>query len=148
VTIENPFVSTALPLPDTTRADVTIEATLRNHGNRAGERHATRTLRRHRVRGSRDARTGAAKTVKLDPSTTPALRLDHPKLWWPAGYGEQNLYPVQLSFETADKAVSDSKRFQTGVRQFTYTGEGNDPLRIFSTAAASLAAGATGASPK
>jgi hypothetical protein len=69
--------------------------------------------------------------VKLDPSTTPVLRLDHPKLWWPAGYGEQNLYPVQLSFETADAKVSDTRRFRTGVRQFTYTGEGNDPLRIF-----------------
>ncbi len=34
VTIENPFVATALPLPDTSRAEVTIEATLRNQESR------------------------------------------------------------------------------------------------------------------
>ena len=32
VTIENPFVSTALPLPGTGSADVTVQATLRNSG--------------------------------------------------------------------------------------------------------------------
>jgi hypothetical protein len=31
VTIDNPLVSTTLPLPDTSRADVSIEATLTNH---------------------------------------------------------------------------------------------------------------------
>jgi hypothetical protein len=131
VTIENPFVSTALPLPDTTRADVTIETTLRNHSTAP----VSGTLRGRfgdiAFAAPVTLEAGASKTVKLDPSTTPALRLDHPKLWWPAGYGEPNLYAVQLSFETADAKVSDTKRFQTGVRQFTYTGEGNDPLRIF-----------------
>jgi len=31
VTIENPFVDAKLPLPDTSHADITIQATLRNH---------------------------------------------------------------------------------------------------------------------
>jgi hypothetical protein len=31
VTIENPGIATKLPLPDTSRADVTVEATLVNH---------------------------------------------------------------------------------------------------------------------
>ena len=131
VTIENPLVSTALPLPDTTRADVSVEATLRNTGTAA----VTGTLRGRfgdiRFETPVTVDPGAAKTVKLEPANTPALRLQNPKLWWPAGYGEQNLYPVQLSFETADKKVSDTKSFQAGVREFTYTGEGNDPLKIF-----------------
>jgi len=74
---------------------------------------------------------GASAAVKLDPTTTPALHLRNPKLWWPVGYGEPNLYKVDLSFETADKRVSDSKTFESGVRQMTYTGEGNDALKIF-----------------
>ena len=64
---------------------------------------------------------GSTKLVKFDPSTTPALALQNPKLWWPNGYGEQNLYDVQLSFVAADKSVSDSKSFKAGVKQYTYS---------------------------
>jgi len=131
VTIENPFVSTALPLPGIGSADVTVQATLRNSGTSP----VTGTLRGRfgevRFETPITVEAGAEKAVKLDPATTPALRLQNPKFWWPAGYGGQYLYPVQLSFETRDKKVSDSKSFQAGVRQFTYSGEGNDPLRIF-----------------
>ena len=123
VTIENPFVSSTLPLPDTSRADVTVQATLRNTGTAA-----VSGVFRGRF-GSVPFETpvtvpaGATSAVKLDPSTTPALRLQNPKLWWPVGYGEPNLYKVDLTFETADKKVSDSKTFQSGVRQMTYTEE-------------------------
>ena len=69
--------------------------------------------------------------VKLNPSTTPALRLQNPKLWWPAGYGEQNLYDVKLSFETGRHDVSDMKAFRAGVRQFTYSDGEDGALKIF-----------------
>jgi len=130
VTIENPFVSTTLPLPDASRADVTVEATLRNSGTTV----VTGVLRGRfgdvAFETPVTVEPGTDKAVKLDPTTTPALRLANPKLWWPAGYGEQNLYKVELSFETAGKSVSDTKRFQAGVRQFTYT-EDNAALKIF-----------------
>ena len=130
VTIENPYVSTVLPLPDTSRADVSVQATLRNHGNSA----VTGTLRGRFGDVAFEAKValdaGAEKTVKLDPTTTPALALRNPKLWWPAGYGEQNLYQVRMSFEEAGGKVSDSKAFQSGVRQFTYS-EDNSALKIF-----------------
>jgi hypothetical protein len=130
VTIENPFVSTALPLPDVSRADVSVELTLRNNDSKA-------------VKGTLRGRFGdvsfekqvtvdaaAAITVKFDPSTTPALRLQDPKLWWPAGYGDPNLYDVKFSFETAGRRTSDKKSFRAGVRQFTY-GEEGGALKIW-----------------
>jgi hypothetical protein len=130
VTIENPFVSTTLPLPDTTKADVNIEVDLANHSERA-------------IGGTLRGRFGsvafeqkvtlaasATQTVKLDPSTHPALRLQNPKLWWPVGYGEPHLYEVEIAFETKDRKTSDKKAFKAGVRQFTYS-EDNDALKIF-----------------
>ncbi len=130
VTIEDPLVSTSLPLPDTSRADVSLELTLRNH-------EARPVTGKLRVRFGEAAfempvtvGAAAAKTVKLDPAAHPELRLRNPKLWWPNGYGDPNLYAVELQFETADGQASDTKRFQAGVRQFTYSEEGGK-LRIW-----------------
>ena len=41
----------------------------------------------------------SSQFVTFDPKTTPVLHIDHPKLWWPNGYGPQNLYKLHLSFE-------------------------------------------------
>ncbi|WP_379088818.1 hypothetical protein [Pedobacter sp. UC225_65] len=46
----------------------------------------------------------------------PQLLLTNPKLWWPNGYGEQNLYPTRLQF-IVGTAVSDEENLNVGVRQ-------------------------------
>ena len=118
VTIENPAVSSTLTLPDISTARVTIEATLRNHeaapvsGNLRGRFgdlpfEVPVTLA-----------AGEVATVK------PVLTVNNPKLWWPNGYGEPDLYLVEMRFEAADGQVSDSKAFQAGVRQFAYSEDG------------------------
>ena len=130
VTVEDPFVQTALPLPDTSSADVKMEVTLRNldakpvsgvlrgrFGDAAFELPVT-------------LEASSSQIVKVDPSTAPALHLQNPKLWWPTGYGDPDLYPVELKFEIAKKGVSDSKSFLAGVRQFTYSEEGGS-LRMW-----------------
>ncbi len=129
VTIENPFVNTTLPLPDVSRADVSVEATLVNHERTqvAGTLRGRFGTAAFELPVTLDA--GARKIVKLDPNNAPALRLANPKLWWPAGYGDQNLYDVQLSF-VAGGATSDSKAFKAGVRQFTYS-EDDNTLRMW-----------------
>jgi hypothetical protein len=58
-------------------------------------------------------------TVKLDPSDTPALKIADPKLWWPNGYGEPNLYTCHLEFH-AGSTVSDQKDITFGIKQYTY----------------------------
>jgi hypothetical protein len=129
VAIENPLVSSTLPLPDTSHADVTIQATVHNYAA-------------HAVSGTLRARFGAitvespvtldalsASTIALSPSTHAALHIDHPKLWWPNGYGDANLYPVTLTFLAGGK-VSDTASFQAGIRQFTYSEDGG-ALRIW-----------------
>ncbi|HSS95478.1 MAG TPA: discoidin domain-containing protein, partial [Terriglobales bacterium] len=130
VTIEKPFVHTALPLPDTSTADVTVEATLHNHE----QRPITGTLRGSfgKVQFAKRVTVPAAATslVRFDRGSFPVLHLNNPKLWWPAGYGDQNLYKVKLTFETTPGAISDAKSFQTGVREFSYSEE-NSALKIW-----------------
>jgi hypothetical protein len=129
VTVDHPLVRTTLPLPDTSRADVRVEVSLTSHEPK-------------RVSGTLRGRFGevafeqpvrleaeATETVVLDPSTHPVLRLRAPKLWWPNGYGEPNLYDVRLEFVTGGR-VSDARSLRAGVRQFTYSEEGG-ALRIW-----------------
>jgi mannosylglycoprotein endo-beta-mannosidase len=46
-------------------------------------------------------------------------QLKNPKLWWPNGYGPQNLYNLKLQFITVDNKISDQKDIEVGVRQLT-----------------------------
>ena len=56
---------------------------------------------------------------------TTQVELDHPKLWWPNGYGEPHLYTVDMRV-----LGSDAHRFQSGIRRFDYdTSDGT--LRIW-----------------
>lgn len=124
VTIEDPFVTTTLPLPDTSRADVSIEADLVNHDSRPVSGTLRGRFGQVEFEQAITIEGSAKKKIKLDPSTHPELRLQNPKLWWPAGYGEPNLYNVELKFETADKFVSEVKPFKAGVRQMAFSVEG------------------------
>jgi hypothetical protein len=130
VVIENPFVSTKLPLPDITHADLSVEVTLRNVTQQSVGGVLKGSFGKILFQKRVSIPAGSETTVKLDPSTVPALRLTNPRLWWAAGYGEPNLYDVKMSFETASGGISDTKTFQSGVRQFTYSDEGGG-LKIF-----------------
>jgi len=130
VTIEDPLVTTTLPLADTSRADIGIEMTLRNHDPRPVAGKLRGRFGEAAFEMPITVAASSAKSVKLDPAAHPELRLRNPKLWWPNGYGDPNLYAVELQFIAADGLASDTKRFRTGVRQFTYSEEGG-ALRIF-----------------
>jgi hypothetical protein len=118
VTVEDPFVHSTLALPDTSRADVSIEVTLRNHSAAP-------------VSGILHGRFGGQAfdtPMTIEPSQDKAVKHNlivlSPKLWWPAGYGQPNLYDVSLEFDTDAKGMSDRKTFQSGIRQFTYSEDG------------------------
>ena len=56
------------------------------------------------------------KEVILAPKTA-----SEPLLWWPNGYGEQNLTWVEALFTSTDGKVSAKTSFKTGLREMTYT---------------------------
>jgi hypothetical protein len=63
-----------------------------------------------------------SKNVVLKPASTLLVNfndytLKNPKLWWPNGYGPQNLYRVKLSFVTKNDTLSDQQFLKIGVRQ-------------------------------
>ncbi|PWJ57206.1 glycosyl hydrolase family 2 [Dyadobacter jejuensis] len=62
-----------------------------------------------------------SKTVTVKANGTmevdlPELNLENPKLWWPHGYGEAYLYPMDLKF-VENGVVSDQETLQVGIRE-------------------------------
>ena len=47
------------------------------------------------------------------------IRIEEPKLWWPRGYGEQNLYTVSVDLVKADGTVVDNWTRKIGLRTMT-----------------------------
>ena len=67
--------------------------------------------------------------MTFDAKSTPALHMEHPRLWWPNGYGPQNLYTLHLSFEQ-NGASSDAQDVSFGVRKITYSVPDSENLTI------------------
>jgi hypothetical protein len=125
VTLENPFVWADLPLPDTTAADIHIEVALRNHT--AGEVRGTLTGHFGEIRFEQEVTLApeATSVIKLDPSNHPLLHLENPVLWWPNGYGTPFLHEVELAFADSHGNLSDVKQFTSGIREMSFSEEGN-----------------------
>ncbi|MDD4592382.1 MAG: discoidin domain-containing protein [Parabacteroides sp.] len=126
VTIEDPFVRTELPLPETSSADVLVELTLKNHSAETLNGVLKGKYGDVSFEQAVTLQANEAKLVKLNPSTIPALHLKNPKLWWPKGYGEPHLYDVNLSFHV-DGKETDHTSFKSGVRQMTFDENSYEP---------------------
>ncbi len=129
VLIQEPLVTTDLPLPNLDSADIKIQATLKNITDQPQKGVFKGTFGDVPFQKEVDVPAHGTQVVSLDPTSDPELHLKDPKLWWPNGYGPQNLYPVHLSFEIGG-AVSDATGFSTGIRKITYTVPGTDNLTL------------------
>lgn len=59
--------------------------------------------------------------VVLAATEFPQLNLQHPRLWWPNGYGKPELYTAHVTVASgADGDVSDTKDVRFGVREISY----------------------------
>jgi hypothetical protein len=129
VTISDPLVTTDLPLPKTDSADVAIQATLTNVSDAAQKGVLHGSFGDVRFEQPVELAAHATQVVKLDATTTPALHMLQPKLWWPNGYGPQNLYQLHLHFDVGAQ-TSDVNELSFGVRKITYEIPGSDNLTV------------------
>lgn len=130
VALRDPVVNSDLPLPRTDTADLTVQATLTNATAKAQAGVLTGI-----AEGGIAFKTpvtlaaGETRVVTVTPADTPALRVRHPRLWWPNGYGPQNLYTMRLAF-AQDGVVSDAGRVSFGIRKIAYAVPGSDNLTL------------------
>ncbi len=118
VKIGDAQVVTTLPLPDTSRADVEITVPLDNLSTSP----AAGTLKASfgEIVVTKQVTLAPGKSsVTLQPSEFAQLTLQHPRLWWPNGYGKPELYTLHLSFSEGT-TESDAKELRFGIREVTY----------------------------
>ena len=129
VEIQDPLVTTDLPLPKTDSADVTVQTTLKNLTDHAQKGVLKGTFGTIAFEMPVTLGPHSSQVVSFDPKTTPVLHIANPKLWWPNGYGPQNLYKLRLRFEQMQK-VSDELDMSIGVRKITYSVPDSENLTI------------------
>jgi beta-mannosidase len=134
VLIENPLVVSHLPLPRTDVADLDVETTLHNVSDATQQAEVRGDIGGVTFSAAVTLAPHASQVVTFTPATTPQLRLSHPRLWWPNGYGEPNLYAARLTAAVAGAdgsgAVSDTATFNVGIRQIAYQVPGSENLTI------------------
>ena len=118
VAIRYPMVATHFPDASLERADLTVEAELRNATDKAvtgelegriGEIHFSQKL-------TLDA--GQVQTVKFTPDKFEQLQVKNPKVWWPHQMGEPALHELTMSFRIGNE-VSDEQSTHFGIREVT-----------------------------
>ncbi|MFK0232646.1 glycoside hydrolase family 2 protein [Streptomyces vinaceus] len=117
VALRDAHVVTSLALPSLASAGLTVKAKVRNETAGAVTAAVSGAVGPGITFG-RDVPLGPheTKTVAFTPADTPQLRLDRPRVWWPAGMGAQELYELDLSVAVSGAGVSDRARHGFGVR--------------------------------
>lgn len=116
LSVDHVVVRSALDLDTLAEASLTVEATLRNHSDR--RLAAT-------VAGTISGGIDFEREVTLEPHESrqisfaadelPQLVVAEPRLWWPNGHGEPNLYDLELT-AAVDGGQTDRQRVVFGIR--------------------------------
>ncbi len=125
VVVKDPLVTTDLPLPSTDSADVAVQATVENVSDKPVTGVLSGSIEEITFERQVELAPHSKQIVSFDAKDTPALHIEHPRLWWPNGYGAQNLYKLHLSFKVGDNQ-SDAQDVSFGVRKITYSVPGTD----------------------
>jgi len=142
VLVKDPYITTDLA-DSRASADIKIAATLKNisakpvSGTLTGVIHLQNAASNAAGAPASDITfhqevtiaTNATQSVALDSKSTPQLHLNDPQLWWPNGYGPQNLYTLTLHFDLG-KNNSDTVAQQFGIRKIEYEVPGSENLTL------------------
>jgi exo-1,4-beta-D-glucosaminidase len=113
-----PAVLTTLHSPANDQAALTVKAELTNAADHPVSGVLKGTI--ENIAFQQPVQLGPRQTqvIHFTPGAFPQLTLAHPRLWFPAPVGPQNLYSLDLHAEV-DGQVSDSSHIRFGVRQIT-----------------------------
>ena len=107
VLVKDPLVTTDLPLPRTDSTDVAVQATVENVGDKPLKGVLKGSIENIAFEQPVELAPHSKQLVSFDSKNTPALHIDHPRLWWPNGYGAAE------SLQSASQVQGWQARFPT-----------------------------------
>ena len=107
-------VITDLPLPSVSYADLTVLTSLKNSS--ASERNVVLEGKIGDIAFEKEVTLPAGSDTQV---SIPGIRMHNPKLWMPNGYGDPNLYELELICKDGSK-LSDAQTTRFGVRELSY----------------------------
>lgn len=119
VTIVDPWVRSKVPNND--KAFLKLQIELSNHTTTECKGLLKAVIQPGNIEFSKEIVLGAGqqKPFIFDAKDFKQLEIINPKLWWPNGYGEPNLYTCNLTYSINGR-VSDSKNITFGIKEYSY----------------------------
>ncbi|MBL4677476.1 MAG: hypothetical protein JKY70_14930 [Mucilaginibacter sp.] len=120
VVIQDPQVRTKLISKNL--AELTVSTVLKNSTNNTVSGKLKVTIQPGNIVLSSEqitVKANSEQTVSFDKTKYAQLSIKNPRLWWPNGYGKQDLYTCKVSFSLNDKNVSDVNTQTFGIRKIS-----------------------------
>ena len=118
VTLRYPRVATHFDQTSLATAHLTVIAEAHNATGQAVKGTLTGRIEKLSFSQEVDLAPGESKTVTFTPDKFPKLNVAHPRVWWPAKLGRQDLYDLDLQFKVGGK-ISDRAAQRFGIREIT-----------------------------
>jgi beta-galactosidase/beta-glucuronidase len=119
IILEDPWVRTMLPT--NARADLSVSVGVRNASGQYVRGELSGVIQPGNITFTKSVGVDANRSVelKMDKHQFEQFIINDPKLWWPNGYGQPNLYTCNFTLKIGDQ-VSDVKKVTFGIKQYAY----------------------------
>ena len=119
VSIVDPWIRTSVPFTDQAKLNIQVE--LKNNSTIEQKGILKGVINPGNIEFSQNVKIPAGKqrSFRFNSARFSKLYIQNPKLWWPNGYGEQNLYTCDFTYLNND-TLSDSKKVTFGIKEYSY----------------------------
>ncbi len=115
VAFENPYVNTAVDVNTLESAELVINSKLVNYSDEDSKVIVSGKIDDISFKKELVLKGNSTTNIEFNSKDYPQLKISNPKLWWPNGLGEANLYNLELTVE-ANNITSDKKDVRFGIR--------------------------------
>ena len=117
--MEDPWVRSDLPTLQ--KAELSVSTNIKNASSSPKKVVLTGVIQPGNINFSKNIQVEGNSTAQLSVNKNDFAQMviNNPKLWWPNGYGDPNLYTCKLTC-SIDGKVSDEKEVTFGIKKYEY----------------------------
>ncbi|MGI4729949.1 MAG: glycosyl hydrolase 2 galactose-binding domain-containing protein [Janthinobacterium lividum] len=127
--LKDPLVTSDVSVPDLKSADLNVQTTIENISDKTQIGILKGIIGNVVFQQPVKIAPNSSQLFTFTPNTFRQLHIINPKLWWPNGYGPQNLHNLQLSL-VLNGQTSDQSTTSFGIRKIDYKVAQSENLTI------------------